>query len=118
MRRKRSFSPYLSVQVKYINKAAGKVQWLKKWFIDTLGLLKQGNVNAINFWIKSVHCKVQADRMALKPHPEQNVSINEHPASEEEPASDKADPLSVKKKRISFVGNCSSNAPVSSIMFK
>lgn len=84
--------------MKYINKAAGKVQWLKKWFIDTLGLLKQGNVNAINFWIKSVHCKVQADRMALKPHPEQNESINEHPASEEEPASDKADPLSVKKK--------------------
>lgn len=35
--------------------------------------------------------------MALKPHPKQNESINEHPASEEEPASDKADPLSEKK---------------------
>lgn len=46
--------------------------------------------------------------MALKPHPEQNGSINEHPASEEEAAGDKADPLSVKK-IISFVGNCSSN---------
>lgn len=93
------------------------MQWLKKWFIDTLGLVKQVNVNAINFWIKSVHCKVQADRMALKLHPEQNESINERPASEEEPASDKADPLSVKK-RVSFVGNYSSNGPASSILFK
>lgn len=51
--------------------------------------------------------------MALKLHPEQNESINECPASEEEPASDKADPLSVKK-RVSFVGNYSSNGPASS----
>lgn len=55
--------------------------------------------------------------MALKPHREQNESINEHPVSEEEPASDKADPLSVKK-MVSFVGNCSSNGPVSSILIK
>lgn len=55
--------------------------------------------------------------MALKLHPEQNESINERPASEEEPASDKADPLSVKK-RVSFVGNYSSNGPASSILFK
>lgn len=82
------FSAYLSVQVQYINKAAEKVQPLKKWFIDTLGLLKQVNVNAINFWIKSVHCKVKADRMALKPHSKENESINECSASEEEPASD------------------------------
>lgn len=72
--------------MQYINKAAEKVQQLKKWFIDTLGLLKQ--VNAIKFWIKSVHCKVKADRMALKPHPKENESINECSTSEEEPASD------------------------------
>lgn len=81
------FSAYLSVQVQYINKAAGKVQPLKKWFIDTLGLLKQVNVNAISSWIKSVHYKVKADRMALKPHPKENETINERSASEEEPAS-------------------------------
>lgn len=67
-----------------INKVAEKVQALKKWFIDTLGLLKQVNVNAINFWIKSVHWKVKADRMALKSHLKQNESIHECSASEEE----------------------------------
>lgn len=93
------FQPLFStVQVQCINKAAGKVQPLKKWFIDTLGLLKQVNANAINFWIKPVHCKVKADRIVLKSHPKQNESINECSTSEEEPASNvKAKPLSVKK---------------------
>lgn len=91
---------FSAVQVQCINKAAKKVQLLKKWFIDTLSLLKQVNVNAINFWIESVHCKVKADRTALKSHPKQNESINECSTSEKEPASNvKAKPLSMKKKK-------------------
>lgn len=81
----KSFSTHLSLQVQYINKETEKVQPLTKWFIDILGLLKQVTVNVINFWIKSVHCKVKADRMALKLHLRQSKSINECSASEEEP---------------------------------
>lgn len=79
------FSSHLSLQVQYINKETEKVQPLTKWFIDILGLLKLVTVNVINFWIKSVHCKVKADRMALKLHLRQSKSINECSASEEDP---------------------------------
>lgn len=47
------------------------MQLLKKWFIDTSDLLKQVNVNAINFWNKLVGCKVKAYGIALKPHVKQ-----------------------------------------------